>query len=140
MWVAGDVGVDVGVDGRREVFTLLMDQHRTRAGRVYCATASSQAEGKSEKKSEGDESRGRVRARLGWQLLAENREAPGNGILRRQCWWAASWGRGQKAAWADGEERKREREMRLETEADGRCLAWLGQLPWFERVAVVRAA
>lgn len=38
------------------------------------------------------------------------------------------------------EKRERENEMRLETEADGGCLAWLGQLPWFERVAVVRAA
>lgn len=44
-----------------------------------------QKERKKEKK-EGDESRGRVRARLGWQRLAENREASGNGILRRQCW------------------------------------------------------
>lgn len=80
---------------------------------------------KERQERECDESRSRVRTRLGRQRLAENREASGNGILRRQCWWAAGWRRGQKAAWADGEEKLGEREERSETEADCECLAWM---------------
>lgn len=61
MRVAGDVDVDVdvdvGVDGRREVFTfLMMDQHRTKAGKAGCAAAHGpedqkrQTEGEKERK------------------------------------------------------------------------------------------